>query len=181
MRKPANQLCKYESREYLWSMMRSRRRFTIPELRDETWYDASTIAHYLKCLEAAGYVRCVRPGAAFHPACWELVRDASEPPRVRIDGSPVTQGQGRDNMWRAMRILKRFSVRDLVAAASTDEHEVKETEAQTYCGYLAKAGYLRRSGSAYFLIRYTGPRAPQVQRVRRVFDPNLKEVVWPSR
>lgn len=29
--------------------------------------------------------------------------------------------------------------------------------------------------------RYSGPKAPQVQRVQQVFDPNLGKVVWPVR
>ncbi|MEW6490806.1 MAG: hypothetical protein AB1578_23205, partial [Thermodesulfobacteriota bacterium] len=65
--------------------------------------------------------------------------------------------------------------------ASIEEHVVGEADAEHYCRYLAKAGYLARVGHRRYRHlprRRTGPLPPQIQRVRQVFDPNTGEVVW---
>ena len=115
---------------------------------------------------------------------YELVKDSLEAPRVRSDGSFVTQGRGRQNMWRSMQILKRFTLSDLVAGSSTEEHPISWAEAEHYTAYLARAGYLKKAGrgmtSSYLLVRNTGPKAPMIQRIRQVWDQNLKKVVWPA-
>ena len=53
-------------------------------------------------------------------------------------------------------------------------------EAAEYCRYLHLAGYLTRRGGAYQMhaTAFTGPRAPMIQRTRRVWDPNRNEVRW---
>ena len=168
-----------KNRRNLWVAMRGYKIFTIRDLEIVTGYHPTSILHYLKALMKAKYVRVLAQGGPFRPAKYELIRDAIEPPRVRPDGAPVTQGQGRENMWRAARILKNFSLADLVAAASTEEHKISAEEAKTYCGYLTRAGYLRKANKEWVFIKSTGPKAPQVQRVHQVWDSNLEEVVWP--
>lgn len=178
-RVPVDRINTYKQRETLWAEMRRIKRFTLPQITAPTTYDPATVTYYITSLIAAGYVKRLERGGRFKPAVYKLVKDALEPPRVRLDGSPVTQGTGRDQMWRSMRILKRFGINDLVAASSTEDHKVAEAEARTYCQVLARAGYLRRDGKLYVHIKHTGPKAPQIQRVKRLWDPNLKEVVWP--
>ena len=188
--KPVHQRGHYEGRDALWGAIRELKRFTITQVADETsGYHRSSVSTYIKSLVAAGYLEVetqglasvLQPGKPFEPVVYKLVKDAIEPPRVRRDGTHVTQGLGRDQMWRVMRILKRFILEDLIAASNTQEHKVSKEEAKTYCRYLVKAGYLRKEGKAYIHIRYTGPKSPQVQKIRQVWDPNLKEVVWPRR
>jgi len=88
-------------------------------------------------------------------------------------------------MWRSMKILKRFSLADLIACSCTEEHPIAVEEAKTYIQYLVRAGYLRKmtKGNAdtasYMMIRWTGPKAPMIQRIKQVWDQNLKVVVWP--
>lgn len=183
MRLPVDRINTYKQRETLWTEMRRRKNFTIPQITELTTYDPSSVTYYINSLIAAGYVKKMLRGGRINgrlsPAVYRLIKDAPEPPRVRLDGSPVTQGAGRDQMWRSMRILKRFSVQDLTAASSTEEHRVAESEARTYCQALARAGYLRKEIGGYAFARFTGPKAPQIQRVKRIWDPNLKKVVWP--
>jgi hypothetical protein len=89
-------------------------------------------------------------------------------------------GRGREQMWQTMRALGSFTVADLFVAASTDDHPVAESEARTYCQMLQRAGYLSGGAAGYRLVRYTGPLPPMIQRIKSVYDPNLKEVVWSS-
>ena len=99
---------------------------------------------------------------------------------MRRDGTPVTQGQKRENLWQVMRILRRFTPRELAVSARTPECMVGVAEAAEYCRYLHLAGYLTRRGGLYQMhaTSFTGPRAPMIQRTRRVWDPNRNEVRW---
>jgi len=96
-------------------------------------------------------------------------------------------------MWGTMhRLYERadFSILELVATASTSKCAISEESATAYVRALAKAGYLRCTVPAkrsrkpivarYTLIpsKYSGPRAPMVQRTLAVFDPNENRVVW---
>ncbi len=80
-----------------------------------------------------------------------------------------------------MRMLRDFSYLDLVAAASTEETPLAMWTVKTYVIALCHAGYLRRVDKgryAFIAARFTGPRAPMIQRLKTVFDPNLQRIVW---
>lgn len=181
---------KPQGRQAIWEEIRAQRQgFTLTSLAAATDIHKDTIRSYLQGLEAAGYIHRTfeSPISGYH-----LERDVGvEAPRVTKDGKPVTQGSGREQMWRTMKIMGDFSWRDLAIAASTEAVVVAESDAQDYCGNLAKAGYLvvvvkgkgtgkGASPSRYRFnrIRNTGPRPPMVQRLKSVFDPNLCKIVW---
>lgn len=93
----------------------------------------------------------------------------------------------RDNMWRSMKMLSNFIVKELSLSASTEEVIVSIAEATKYCNSLQDAGYLLCIGSStgvdkrrYKLLprKNTGPHAPIVARVSVVFDANTKAIVW---
>lgn len=91
---------------------------------------------------------------------------------------PMREHQGRARMWQSMRVLRRFTVADIVAAG-----EVGESAATKYVRFLRQAGYLRvaqakREGvtgghAVYVLVRDTGPHAPRIGN-RAVRDPNVE-------
>lgn len=188
------------SRDAMWATIRRLGTFTVPQLAGETNIQRDTIKTYVGGLEAAGYVERVgleepvasqfggRTNGNFRALVYRLVRDVGvEAPRVRRDGSEVQQGRGRDHMWRAAKMIGDFTHRDLAVHASTEAVPIAEGEAKSYVQYLTKAGYLAviRPANPHRLALYrflksrnTGPQAPQVQRVKQVFDPNLGEVVW---
>jgi predicted transcriptional regulator len=185
---PIDQRNALNTRAALWSAMRELGSFTVTELAHSTRYNTSTVQTYLQGLEAAGFLTSdpqTKPRKYTLPAP-ELI--ASAPPRVRKDGSIVTQGQGRKNLWRTMRILGEFSVAELRVFACTDTVQIKDNEASDYVHYLVKAGYLvvvtaakagkSRARYRFVMSRYTGPLAPQIQRVKQVWDPNTQTVVW---
>lgn len=189
MRKPADQIRRGESRDAVWEVIRklgaAGLTFTVRDIRQETRLTTSSVAEYLTGLTRAGYLAQEPAAGKFQPARFTLVKDIGhEAPRVRKDGSAVTMGQGRDQMWRALWILaqkgQRFTVKELVLDSSTAIHAVAEAEADTYLHYLAAAGYVGKRGDTYFMpvSRWTGPKPPMIQRVHQVWDPNTRQVVW---
>jgi hypothetical protein len=178
-RKPVDQQQPSECRQAVWDEIISNPEtpFTITEMSKLVRLDASTVRDYIIGLFKAGYlgINSVRKE-------YFLLRDTgNDAPRVRKNGAPVTQGRGRQQMWDTMDALKLFTAIDLARNASTEEHIVAISEAITYCATLCKAGYLvGRSGQSYLLVAgmWTGPKPPQIQRTKQVYDPNLKRVVW---
>lgn len=179
-RKPVDQQQPTECRQAIWDWIRKHKKpFTIFDIN--VHLESKSIRDYVIGLLRAGYL-AEQPGPKFTATTYHLIKDTGhDAPRVRRDGTPVTQGQGRLQMWNTMRIIKEFSVTDLTFNASTDGHTVAVSEAKDYCHALCTAGYLAgRPGQRYSLIpsMWTGPQPPQIQRTKQVYDPNLKRVVW---
>jgi hypothetical protein len=93
---------------------------------------------------------------------------------VKLAGAPSV---ARERMWRAMRILRQFQMRELIQVAEI----ARVKAAERYVADLTRAGYLRVAehargckGSVYVLIRNTGPFAPRVGRKGLTLDPNLE-------
>ena len=180
-RKPIDQQQPTECRQAVWDEIRKQgSTFTIKDL--DVKLDVSSINEYLTGLTKAGYLTSCKASLRGETTEYQLIRDIGfDAPRVRKDGSPVTQGQGRLQMWNAMQVLKQFNVNELVFNASTEVHTVAASEAKSYCAALCKAGYLLgRAEQRYVLVpaMWTGPHPPQIQRTKQVYDPNLKRVVW---
>ena len=176
-RRPAEQAT--DGRQEMWLAIKAiAGSVTVAEIATKTGLARSSVQRYLKALTAAGYLEhfAAPNGLA---GSWTLIKDVGyHAPRLRPDGSKVTQGEITGQIWRAMYMLKDFTFRDLTQNASI---EIAEATAKDYCKRLLAAGYLKvlvkadphRSVIAkYRLVRHSGPKAPQVQRVRRVFDPN---------
>ena len=173
-----------QDRQAMWECIRRLLQFSARDIRSELCGvpHLDTIRTYLTGLHNAGYL--ARIGE--RPLRYRLVRDCGvDAPRVRKDGRAVVQGAGREQMWRAMSIMRDFSAQDLAINASTEEHFVEVEAAMEYCGWLHRAGYLQRLQAhdgpfRYRLIprRYSGPRPPKIQRIQQVYDPNTGQVVW---
>jgi hypothetical protein len=184
-RKPIDQQQPHECRQAVWEFIRKvgvGETFTVNEILREVRLTASSVNDYLSGLCNAGYLSANKSKDRMVLTLYTLIKDTGfEAPRVRKDGTSVTQGQGRRNIWNAMQVLKTFSPRDLAFCASTEVHSVAESEAAGYCAALCKAGYLvGRANQQYMLIagKWTGPFPPQIQRTKHVYDPNLCKVVW---
>lgn len=154
--------------------------------------EASAVRDYRRCLVAAGILEQVsKPADRRVEATYRLVKDEGmEAPRLRKDGSRVTQGLAQEQMWRTLRTLKTdTNSRELAAHASTSTVKVVQSAAKDYLKNLKLAGYIKETRGAngigrrntlarYHLIRDTGPRPPMVQKTDAIYDPNLDEVVW---
>lgn len=188
--KPIDKRNPLETREAIWAIIRRLITFTVRELYLETRCSMEQVRDYVAGLTAAGYLE-KRESAGY-----ALVMDCGiEAPRVRRDGTEITQGKGREQMWLVMKVLDDFSALDLAVHASTEDVQVSEIDAKSYIHYLFKAGYLvtaypgkpgNKAGngtlSRYRLLpqKYTGPRPPMVQRIKQVYDQNLQKVIWRS-
>jgi len=187
-RKAMDKLNGFDSREAMWEIIRVSPRFTVRELEQQVKLEISTVRDYINGLCAAGYLEkdgskpSGTPGSLGATAtAFKMIKDAGvDAPRVRKDGTRVTQGQGHINMWRTMRMIGNFTAKELAINASTPDCIVKETAAADYVKHLCFAGYLRKKDSRYMFIKssYTGPKPPMIQRVKRVWDQNLKKVMW---
>lgn len=154
--------------------------------------EMDSVREYLKALTAAGYVtitnpNATTPGGRLLKNIFILTRDNGvEAPRVRRDGSPVTQGRGTEAMWAAMTALDAFN-HWLIAEIA----QAKPATAAAYCLALGKAGYLqvatpgKGKGKGGVATVWTvapahrqKPRAPMITRLKAVYDPNIHEIVW---
>ncbi len=91
------------------------------------------------------------------------------------------QPRARDRAWQSMRILRQFSLPDLMATA-----EIGKDNARKYIIGLRRAGYLvlarqkddgRKGGhEIYRLVRDNGPKAPRLQTDGNTYDPNTHQV-----
>ncbi|MBB96951.1 MAG: hypothetical protein CML68_20435 [Rhodobacteraceae bacterium] len=171
-------------RQEIWEAVRRQTgAFTVSGIVETCGASRRTVSGYLECLAAGEYVSCTPPESVGQPARYTLLKDTGyHAPRLRQDGSVVTQGQAAEQLWTSMRILKRFTSLELMETATI---EIPEGTAKAYCRTLLAAGYLKVLRKAepakgrialYQLIRQSGPKPPQVQRVKRVFDPNTGDV-----
>lgn len=169
-------------RERLWAAMRELRVFDTRDLalKSKVARHKGKIKDYADALTRAGILLKTPARVCGDFARYELVRDLGvDAPRVRKDGTAVPD-DGQTRMWRAMKILRTFSARDLVVHAALPGFPVADSTAATYCRWLESGGYLvRQPGEVprWRFVRDTGARAPQILRVKQLFDPNTGEVM----
>lgn len=168
-------------RECIWAAMRHLKEFSQLEVVRLSICDKGKVQDYLKGLTRAGFVERLNPGCnAREQAVYKLIKDTGvDAPRVRKDGT-VLPPSGRTRMWNAMQILRVFTDHELVDAASLPEAPIALEEAKTYCRWLANGGYLKSRQGGWMMIpaKFTGAKAPQILRVKKLFDPNIGAVVY---
>lgn len=164
--------------------------FTVEDISRASKVEYDPVRYTVKGLFAAGYLAMVSGQAAGGRGVknvYALARDnGAEAPRVRTDGSEITQGRGTEAMWAALTVLDSFGADWLAEIA-----QVKPSTAKTYCGLLARAGYLvtiepgkgtgRGGQAAIYRVaaeHQDKPRAPMITRLKAVYDPNVHQIVW---
>jgi hypothetical protein len=156
----------------------------IASLSDRIGVHRKTARDYLACLEAGKYAeRAFEDGVCVGA---RMTKDGGHhAPRLRADGSVVTQGAGVNNLWRSMRMLKTFDAKALALHSSTPTVVVSLETAKSYCSMLCATGFLKVVQKAspvkdqlatYRLVRNNGPRPPMIQRVKQVYDPNNRQI-----
>ncbi len=171
------------TREKLWAAMRELKQFTVPELARAAKVDrhAYYMSDYITGLVRAGILNKEQP-ARFAPAVYTLLRDQGvDAPRVRKDGSLVPDS-AQERMWKAMKVLRVFSVSDLVIHASLPDAAIAASAARSYCQWLARGKYLVPLSAPGDVQRYrfmkdTGAKAPQILRIKQLYDCNLGKVM----
>lgn len=171
-----------------WTLIREMKLFTVSDLDGRCNVDRATVRDFVKRLVRAGFVEVADRTDDAGGVVYRLAVDPGpEAPKVRRDGTVAPPGSARENMWRTMKRLGAFTPRELAVAASTADHPVNAADANSYLRYLRLAGYVtvaesstphRQARYRFVRRRDSGPLPPMVQRVRRVFDPNVGAVVW---
>ena len=172
-------------REQIWAKVRELKQFSVCEAHTQLeGITKASIHHYMQCLLAGEFVEVL---ADSKPAVYQLIKDCGvQAPRLRKDGSVVTQGRGNENLWRTMKILKVFNWEQLACVASLPELVIKPATAKRYVMALYHAGYLtciRESQPGVKAVycfnpsMSTGGRAPLIQRNGDLYDPNLGRIV----
>lgn len=131
---------------------------------------------YLRALRRGGYIDASCGGA---DPLLRVIKRQFETPILRADGAPSANAARNALLWRAIKMNRYFTVREIAIAATIDAWPISDDTAARYCEALHAAGYLLRRGDVYRLApgRNTGPAAPQVLRARFVWDPNLCRVI----
>ncbi|CAN5127045.1 hypothetical protein BH10PSE8_BH10PSE8_00720 [soil metagenome] len=143
------------------------------------------ITIYVRALLADGHVEVaeVRHWGGRCEKTYRLLRQATAAPQLTALHNQ--QAIRRQQIWRAMRALQSFTIRELACAASTEEAPVSDGVAQNYVWWLRRADYVALVGRAgtvghYQLLRRmnTGPYAPIVRhREQSVVDRNNGQTV----
>lgn len=82
------------------------------------------------------------------------------------------------DIWRSMRVLRRFTLPELVSTVTT----TTQKSIYTYVWRLKRAAYLasdrpkKTERTVFRLLRDTGPYAPMLRRDGTVYDANKKAV-----
>ena len=187
-------------RQRIWEAIRARgeAEWTRYSIARAACVADTTVTTYCQALEKAGIVAKAGEQRINNVATevrWTLIRDEGiDAPRLKRDGSRVTNGLAQEQMWRALRVLAcDLNARELAAHASTAAVPVTLSAAEHYLTWLLAAGYLIRTSAGkglgkagkgvaaryrLDLARNTGPRPPMICRAKVVYDPNEDAVVW---
>lgn len=191
-RKPITEMHTNKLRGYqaIWAIImelhKTAENFTLTDIEQRTNAARNGVREHLKRFERGGYVEQsgTKPQTGTgksHQKVYKVIKPTKVAPRLKRDGSIVTAGLGNDHMWRAMKMIGRFTAQELALAASTSDVKVEKTTAKQYIHMLSKAGYLTDLGNGVHSLlpsKNTGPKAPMIQRIKHVFDPNTGKVVW---
>lgn len=113
-------------------------------------------------------------------ALYRLARRPVEVPLVSRDGDLLPEPMIQV-LWRTIKMLKSFSLDDLVAAASTADRVINRNSTSSYVNELARVGILAKAGHfhcrQFRLIKNVGALAPKILTAKVVFDPNSREVL----
>ena len=173
-----------KNRDGMWKFMRKHKSFTIDDVNDVVRMHRTSVREYVHMLLKGGYIVREKPATyGFTEGdVFRLVRDVGHHrPELEEDGT-ATPPSGIQKMWMAMKALKVFNYKDVSLSAA-----VTHTAARSYCIALRKAEYLvvhkasvPGTPEQYIFNRKmdSGLYAPQVKRMKVVFDRNLNKVVW---
>lgn len=147
----------------------------------------STIKSYLEACVAGGFLKTATPRRAGATFRYVTVRTPKNPPHVNSKGQIIYKDNLEASyMWRAMKMMKRFTPIDLAIHASTEKKIITQTKALRYIKVLCEVGYIKllstkhSAKSNYMFVTNTGFYAPVLttKTVVGVFDKNNNEIKW---
>lgn len=191
----------YESpRQRVWNAIRKHRdEFTIVQVADEGGMKYDSSRDFITGLRKAGIVKEIRrdkkPYTSSHIdiIVYQLEKDLGySAPSVDRKGNLLNPRPVNRAMWNTLRITKQpVNAHELAALSSNDDQSVSAETADRYLRSLHEAGYLKITHEAHHAVKKakymllpdmnTGPKPPQIQRAKHVFDPNTNEVMFAER
>ncbi|RUW41487.1 hypothetical protein EOA37_09500 [Mesorhizobium sp. M2A.F.Ca.ET.015.02.1.1] len=154
--------------------------WTVRQVSDRTSVRVQSARMYIRKLRLGGFAEVVETRATGNlpDAMVYRLAEGKKPllaPRLNNDGEPLPE-TNKDKLWRAMKMTRKFTPDDLVAACG----DVPWSTARGYCFALTAAGILVKQGDVFRLVKNLGNQAPRVLRAKLVFDPNANVVVGSS-
>jgi hypothetical protein len=160
--------------------------FTTSAIAAETNAQRQSVESYVRRLVAAEIAELVeqRRGEDGHRTnIYRLLRTPKQAPRVSAGGRE-RGATAQECLWRSMRSLKQFSLRELVYLSAVDRAIPLRT-ARRYLNVLVSAGYLTVHAPApkkpgLYRLKpgmNTGPQPPSVLVTEAVWDRNLNKIV----
>ena len=147
-------------------------------------FTASDIKKQLKIskkLVSAGYLKYANKTRRGRVVEFKFVKGPIYPPELKATGENLAQ----ENMWRSMKMLGKFSAKELAVHSTTEKRDVTFHAARNYLYILEKAEYVHRVRGDFpepiFTMngtKNTGPLAPSIRSFKNVYDRNTKEYVW---
>lgn len=162
--------------------------WTIRDIDDRSNGDRASVRDFVRRLATGGYAEIIheRPaqGGSSAFVAYRLVKTSREAPRLTRDGRELPEAR-QESLWRAMKLLKRFTAAELFDAAVADDQAANRiagvASADDYCKRLARAGVLvaesggipRKGKAVYRLLKGgLGPIAPKILATKHVYDAN---------
>lgn len=101
--------------------------------------------------------------------------------KIKVPSRKLSGETLQEHLWTAIRNLKRFTLQELIFAASTDTLKITEPEARRYLQRLREAEYFNITKSGVKPMREewwlkpgmnTGPKPPMLIQVSMLWDRN---------
>ena len=179
------------SRQRMWEIMRDKQfkeRFSGVQVIHRANVDEDTYYTYIQCLLAGGYLEQLEESGRRRQRVFRLIKDCGlEAPRLDRKGNPTKSGRGIEAVWRTLRMMGELDAGILYSHVNAAGIDLAISTIKSYITALKRAGYLvvTRPSTPNRMERFclkvgmnTGPRPPQVQRVKTVYDPNLNKVMF---
>lgn len=175
--------------EQVWDIVRkSETGLSVRDVRHQVVGEITynRVKAWLDKWQAAGYVARTADTSTYPTVyLYEVIHDCGQkPPQVDGNGTPKKQS-GNEIVWRTARILKNFNARQVIASANDGDTQLNEKAVRQYLLHLYDAGYITwvnaddtQALAQYVLTVNTGPKAPEVQRGKKVYDGNLGIIVY---
>lgn len=191
----------YESpRQRAWNAIRkSADAFTVAQVAEDAGMVYESVRGFVGQLVKVGIVQISNEKPVHHANCivkqrtYQLVKDVGYSyPVMTKSGQLVTGVSGTKAMWNTLRISRQpVNADELAAISSNNTLSIEVSTASNYLIMLHQAGYLKlvkqakvTGGKAKYVLlpeMNTGPKPPQIQRAKHVFDPNTNEVMYAER
>lgn len=178
-------LPKKSNQQQVWDLIRTElkgQEFTRRIIQDKTGLGSDEIdGRFLSNLVKHGFLTFVKN----EPKTYLLEKPASvDCPRFTAKGALIVESSVNHNIWRAMRINRTFTINELVIKSRTSKKPTTHKTVSSYVRKLKAAGYLvvvdvmKLKEERLMLVRDSGPKPPQILRIKEVFDPNLNKIMY---